>query len=129
MVMSIFVKEISTPSGTPGRRFWYEIWVNNDYVVGKLETEIFPRKGIDVLWIHKIQILPEFRKKGFGSEVIRYCESLTKQIGLSVIVCIIKPFDGTLSKERLKKFYENNGFHFKKERSSTLAIKELVLKD
>jgi len=123
--MRITVNELKTPIDLPGRRFWHEVWVGEDKIVKKLETELFPYKGEDIYVIYKLQILHKFRRKGYGSEIIKYCEDLATKKGLKKLLCRIEPFDRTVSFDNLKSFYKQNGFNFEKEGSTTFAIKEI----
>jgi ribosomal protein S18 acetylase RimI-like enzyme len=56
-------------------------------LVGVVLTTHDGRKG----WINRLAVLPEFRRRGYGSRLVRKAESLLREQGMTVIALFIEP--------------------------------------
>lgn len=119
----IVFNEIKSPK--PGVWFHFEARESLNKLIGHFETQVDTYNQEEVFTIYKIVIGQGFRRKGYGTKIISYCENLARERSLKKILCLVKPFDKTLSENELKCFYKKNGFYFEIDGDTLYAIKNL----
>lgn len=109
--MNIELKEIE--SKDPGKRFKYEIHADEN-TIGELETEVYEyddgRESLFV--IYKLVIFFNYRRQGYGSEIIRICVEMARELNLDTIYVRPKAIDriNPIGEDEVRKFYVKNGF-------------------
>ena len=96
---------------------WDEAWQRADfdrrlaaYVVSIIEAEYRAAGSLwlewkpESLYIHEVQVLPEYQNKGLGTEVVRYVIEQGAQRQLPVTLSVVP------ANPRAKRLYERLGF-------------------
>lgn len=96
---------------------WDEAWQRNDfdrrfgeYVVSIIEREGRPAGALwleskpDSIYIHELQVLPEYQGRGIGTAVVRRLIDEASRNGLSVTLSVVA------ANPRAKLLYERLGF-------------------
>ncbi|KJS68443.1 MAG: hypothetical protein JL50_04500 [Peptococcaceae bacterium BICA1-7] len=104
---------VGTSSVSVGRRYLALI---DDKEVGflyidYLETE----KYRNSICLYKIFVLPEYRNIGIGKILLQRTEELCKLSGREKILLNVHPLDGVTQKEKLVKWYLENGYKYAEE--------------
>jgi GNAT superfamily N-acetyltransferase len=75
---------------------------------GLLSFDDLSNYGIGV--VYEILVLPQFRRRGIGTELLRYGERLARSLDCDRIRLNPEPFDRSLSKKSLKLWYSKRGY-------------------
>jgi len=63
---------------------------DGDRMVGVVLGTHDGRKG----WINRLAILPAYRRRGVGGELVRAVETRLKGIGIGIVTCLIEDWNG-----------------------------------
>jgi len=82
----------------------FYIGYHNDKAIGCVAIEK-SKTEFDTFYIEKLAVLPTFRHKGFGKELMDFCISIVKNLaGKFISIALID------SNKKLKDWYEKSGF-------------------
>jgi GNAT superfamily N-acetyltransferase len=73
-----------------------------------LSYENTPDRSIG--FIYAIYVLPTFRGRGIGANLLLYAEALATKLGCTRLQLEVHPFDHAVEKEWLVTWYENKGY-------------------
>lgn len=119
-------------SSKPGIWFKFNV-LSGGNIVAEFETQIdkgycLEGKREPVYTIYKMIVNYSYRRKGLGTQIIKYCEQLASQKKLNKLVVLIHPLDENITFQNLKSFYTKNGMRIivDKMYNKTYAVKNLV---
>jgi GNAT superfamily N-acetyltransferase len=69
----------------------------------------------DYVELYQLYVLPEQRRRGYGTTILRKVEQMATELGLKKIVLNPQPIDGESTREDLIRWYLRNGYSWLSE--------------
>jgi GNAT superfamily N-acetyltransferase len=69
----------------------------------------------DYVELYQLYVLPEQRRRGYGTTILRKVEQMATELGLKKIVLNPQPIDGEWTREDLIRWYLRNGYSWLSE--------------
>lgn len=76
--------------------------------VGFLAYDDRSSQGIGV--IYEVLVLPAFRHRGIGGQLVEFGEALAVKLGCNIAILNPKAFDGSVDQSWLENFYRKRGY-------------------
>ena len=99
--------------------------LHNKKEVGYLAFDLWPSK--DYIVIYELYIIPEYRRKGIGTIVMKKAEKIAAEFGNLSIHLRPEPLSRKISKEQLIEWYRKQGYSPLAD-NPDLFVKELRVK-
>lgn len=118
---------------SPKHGLWFSFQLfDESKLVAIFETQIDSGYNLDsedgsfekVYTIYKLIVDTKFRRLGYGSFILKYCENLATQHELKKLLCLVQPISDE-NEEELIAFYKHNGFRIIIDEGNIYAVKDL----
>ncbi|MFJ8068517.1 GNAT family N-acetyltransferase [Peribacillus sp. NPDC096447] len=76
----------------------------NQVPIGQMELQIREYEGTEIGYVNLFYLIPEYRSKGLGKELVRYAENFFRQFNVSEYHLRVSPDNG-----RAIRLYTNSG--------------------
>lgn len=89
--------------------------VQNDTELGYLSFD--DRSDIKTGVLYEIFVLPQFRQRGIGSQLVSFGEDLARSIGCKRVRLSARAFDQSVGQSWLEWWYKKRGYHIAQDGS------------